>query len=300
MKNTFIIFGWAAFLLAHTPSTAQIENREKSLVDGSIAPYALTLTYAKTTHLIFPSPIRYVDLGSDLVIAGKVEQAENVLRLKAAVRAFEGSTNFSVVTLDGRFYNFDVTYRESPDGFSYDLKSVERATDRNLGIEVLFEETGTTPPSSVALLMKNIHTKNQRLIRHVGSEHFGVRLALIGIYSYNGMYYFHIEIRNRTATPYHLDNLAFKIVDRKLAKRTAVQERPIAPVRQYKPSAVVQPFGSERTVIVLGNLSVTDEETLMAELFEKDGSRNKIQMRVTHSDLLRARAVKDLDLKIRR
>ncbi|MDA4747975.1 conjugative transposon protein TraN, partial [Enterobacter hormaechei] len=49
-----------------------------------------------TTHVIFPSSIRYVDLGSDLLVANKAETIGNVLRVKSAVRDFEEETNFSV------------------------------------------------------------------------------------------------------------------------------------------------------------------------------------------------------------
>lgn len=63
----------------------------------------MEVTYDKTSHLIFPTAIRYVDLGSEYLIAGKAEDAENVLRVKASVRDFEPETNFSVITNDGRF-----------------------------------------------------------------------------------------------------------------------------------------------------------------------------------------------------
>lgn len=48
----------------------------------------LEVTFDKTTHLIFPAPIRYVDLGSQNIIAGKAEDAENVLRIKACRARF--------------------------------------------------------------------------------------------------------------------------------------------------------------------------------------------------------------------
>lgn len=70
---------------------------------GKIEPYKMEVTYDKTSHLIFPTAIRYVDLGSEYLIAGKAEDAENVLRVKASVRNFEPETNFSVITNDGRF-----------------------------------------------------------------------------------------------------------------------------------------------------------------------------------------------------
>ncbi len=66
----------------------------RSIPNGRVVlPYGLSVTYDKTTHLIFPAQIRYVDLGSNNIIAGKADDADNVLRVKAAVRDFETETN---------------------------------------------------------------------------------------------------------------------------------------------------------------------------------------------------------------
>ncbi len=81
----------------------------------------MEVTYDKTSHLIFPTAIRYVDLGSEYLIAGKAEDAENVLRVKASVKDFEAETNFSVITNDGCFYSFNVYYSSYPEALSYDL-----------------------------------------------------------------------------------------------------------------------------------------------------------------------------------
>ena len=40
---------------------------------------------SKTVHVIFPSAIRYVDLGSSDLLAAKADGTENVLRVKAAL-----------------------------------------------------------------------------------------------------------------------------------------------------------------------------------------------------------------------
>lgn len=85
-------------------SQAQNANNTSKLAMGKVEPYQMEVTYTKTSHLIFPAAIRYVDLGSEYLIAGKAEDAENVLRIKATVRDFEEETNFSVITEDGRFY----------------------------------------------------------------------------------------------------------------------------------------------------------------------------------------------------
>ena len=74
--------------------------------DRMIPPYGMEVTYDKTVHVIFPSAVRYVDLGSPNLIAGKADGAENVIRVKATVKNFRTETNFSVITESGSFYTF--------------------------------------------------------------------------------------------------------------------------------------------------------------------------------------------------
>ena len=85
----------------------------KLTFDRLIPPYGLEVTYDKTTHIIFPSAVRYVDLGSPHLIAGKADGAENVIRVKATVRNFREETNFSVITESGSFYTFNVNTQKN-------------------------------------------------------------------------------------------------------------------------------------------------------------------------------------------
>ena len=86
----------------------------KLTFDRMIPPYGLEVTYGKTTHIIFPSSVRYVDLGSPNLIAGKADGAENVIRVKTTVKDFREETNMSVITESGSFYTFNVKYAEEP------------------------------------------------------------------------------------------------------------------------------------------------------------------------------------------
>ena len=51
----------------------------KLTFDRMIPPHGLEVTYNKTVHIIFPSAVRYVDLGSPNLIAGKADGADKVL-----------------------------------------------------------------------------------------------------------------------------------------------------------------------------------------------------------------------------
>ena len=87
-----------------------------------IAPHRIEVTFSKTVHILFPSEVKYVDLGSYDIIADKATGAENVVRIKAAVKGFEGETNFSVITADGCFYSFNVVYKNEPTQLSIEME----------------------------------------------------------------------------------------------------------------------------------------------------------------------------------
>ena len=67
--------------------------------DRMIPPHALEVCYNKTTHIIFPAEITYVDLGNENLVAGLADGAKNVLRVKSAFKSFKHETNLSVITL---------------------------------------------------------------------------------------------------------------------------------------------------------------------------------------------------------
>ena len=96
--RTFILLIMAA--LAGMTCRAQERKPEggvRILTAGQhITPYRIGVPFSKTVHILFPSEVRYVDLGSTDIIAGKADGVENVVRVKATVRDFPGETNFSV------------------------------------------------------------------------------------------------------------------------------------------------------------------------------------------------------------
>ena len=134
--------------------------------DRMIPPHGLEVTYDKTVHVIFPAAVRYVDLGSPNLIAGKADGAENVIRVKATVRDFRAETNMSVITEDGSFYTFNVRYAAEPlllnvemCDFIHDGESANRP---NNAMEVYLTELGSESPLLVRLIMKSIHKQDKR------------------------------------------------------------------------------------------------------------------------------------------
>ena len=53
-----------------------------------VTPRRIEVGFNKTVHILFPSPVTYIDIGSMDIIAGKAAGAENVVRVKAASETF--------------------------------------------------------------------------------------------------------------------------------------------------------------------------------------------------------------------
>ena len=171
-----------------------------------IPPHGLEVTYGKTVHILFPAEVRYVDLGSPDLIAGKADGAENVIRVKSTVKGFQGETNMSVITEDGCFYTFNVRYADEPLLLNVEMTDIihdgESANRPNNAQEVYLNELGSESPMLVRLIMKSIYRQDRRTVKHIGCKRFGVQYLLKGIYTHGGLIYFHTEIRNQSHIPF--------------------------------------------------------------------------------------------------
>lgn len=268
--------------------------------DRMIPPYALEVTFYKTVHIIFPSAIKYVDLGSADIIAGKADGSENVLRVKAALRDFSRETNLAVITEDGSYYTYNVKYADEPVKLNIEMKDFlhdgEAVNRPNNSQEVYLKELGSESPLLVRLIMKSIHKDDKRLVKHIGCKRFGIQYILKGIYTHNGLLYFHTELKNSSNVPFTVDFVSFKVVDRKVAKRTAIQEQVIVPLRAYNYVTEIGGKSRERTVFTLPKFTLPDDKQLVVEINEQNSGRHQ-QFTVTNAELVRARVINELKVK---
>jgi conjugative transposon TraN protein len=264
-----------------------------------IPPLGLEVTYNKTTHILFPASIRYVDLGNNKIIAGVAGDAENVLRIKAAVENFSEETNLAVITDNGYYYTFNVKYADEPDKLSVEMQDFlhdgSTVNRPNNSVEVHLKELNNESPQLVRIIMQAIQKNNFRIIRHIGARGFGVQFLLKGIYSYGGMLYFHTEIRNNSSVDYNIDYLTCKIVDKKTVKRTTTQELVLTPVRSLNQVTTVKGRNTESTVFAIPVFTIMDNKVLQIDLHEANGGRH-LTFNVENKDLVRAREITNFNI----
>ena len=311
MKKIFLMFAFVATVFAANAQETVVSTNPSTgdYFDGltrpltfnrMIPPHALEVTFSKTVHIIFPSAIRYVDLGSSDLLAAKADGTENVLRVKAALRDFSRESNLAVITEDGAYYTFNVKYADEPVKLSIEMTDFihdDEATNRpNNALDIYMHELGQESPLLVKLIMQSIYKNNDREVKHIGSKRFGIQHLLKGIYSHNGLLYFHLQLKNSSNVPFDVDYITFKIVDKKVAKRTAIQEQVIWPLRAHNNVTLIGGKKNERTVFTLPKFTIPDDKHLIIELHEKEGGRHQT-FTVENADLVRAKVINELKTK---
>ena len=268
--------------------------------EGPAEPYRVEVAFDKTVHILFPAAVKYVDLGSANILAGKADGAENVVRIKAAVRGFTGATSFTVITASGVLYTFEALYADSPAQLTVELEDwlhrdpygpfASRQT------YVRLSELGDETPLVVNRIMYTLYKKNKRDIRHIGCKKYGIQTLLKGLYINNDLLYLHTSLRNSSDISFDIDYIRFKVVDKKVAKRTAMQENFIEPVRTYNRLITVDGKATVRGIFVLPKLTLPDDKLLVVEVYEKGGARHQ-SFRIENTDLVAAKPISELHLK---
>ena len=177
--------------------------------------------------------------------------------------------------------------------FIHDGEKVNRPNNAQ---EIYLKELGSESPMLVRLIMKSILGQNKREVKHIGCKRFGIQYLLKGIYTHNGLLYFHTEIKNQSNVPFDVDYITWKIVDKKVAKRTAVQEQIILPLRAQNYATLVPGKKSERTVFTMAKFTIPDDKCLVVELNEKNGGRHQSFV-IENEDLVRAGTINELQVR---
>lgn len=226
--------------------------------------YRFEVAYNKTSHIIFPAKIVYVDTGSDDIISSYAETLENVLRVKANKIDFPLETNLTVATDDGNFWAFYITYNEFPTMLNIDVRSLKyksvngstnnqvfpdggvdniQKTKKDVGYnssDKIFVETKTVNRDSVLIESEEMNnTYASEVFTKIGSysnetslgdESGRVKFEVKGIYNTDDYIFVKLRIYNKSKLKYRLEKVRFWNVDAVKQKNTSYQEIELVPI----------------------------------------------------------------------
>ncbi|WP_400194234.1 conjugative transposon protein TraN [Hymenobacter sp. B81] len=258
-----------------------------SAESGKLSTTPLYVSDQKTTHLVFPYPVTYVDLGNPGIIAAKANSADNIVRVKAAGSSFP-ETNLTVLTSNGKLYLFTVHYQHNPKVLSLDLGAPSTSVTANTGGEAILSNS-PIPQGNLDAYSRLALAWGGASARENANQ-LSVRAGNVG-YQQETLF-FPLHIANKSNVTYDVDFVKFYIQDKKVVKRTAEQAIEITPVYVYNGSArKIAVNGKLQQVYVFKKFTIPDQKQLIIEVYEKGGGRN-VKLRLSTADLLKARTFK--------
>jgi conjugative transposon TraN protein len=266
MRN--LILGWITFALIAPVCKAQDQIQNKSL----------TISYNKTTSLVFPFSITSVDRGSKDLIAQKASGVENVLQVKAGRKDFT-ETNLTVITADGILHQFAVTYSESPASQAITIVANDKPSMLLVknAINEQVVQSGARAVLGQSASGKVCQQSKDQMV-----------LALQDIFVHDNILYYRINVRNKSSINYDIKSLKFIIKDKKKVKRTSSQEVEITPVFVANIVEKIKGYASNTIVYAVKKFTIPDGKVLHVNLFEDNGGRN-LNLKIDNKDILKAR-----------
>ena len=241
--------------------------------DGYELPVTSTLTISDlhTTSLVFSYPIVNVDRGSQDILAQRPKGVENVLQIKAAQQEFVES-NLTVVTTDGKLYNFLIVYEQEPLAFAYDFRNQNKKDEATL-------TEGRNYWHLDALASMAYHDRSRISI---SEKQYDITLSVTGIFIAEDHLFYRITLENDSNISYDIDQLRFFVRDRKVSRRTASQEIEIQPVSYWQRETKIPARSLKSLVVVLPKFTIPDQKNLYLQLTELSGGRH-LQMKIKNT-----------------
>lgn len=296
MKKIVVCIG----LMVAVKGFAQVDQQPQQKctpikTDQVINLMPVEVSYDMTTHIVFPNEISYVDLGNADIVSEKAEKVGNVLKVKANKKNFAG-TNMTVITSDGKYFAFIVSYADIPNVLNIKLSSADfSAVSRKVMLGNYDSTTSVAVFDEVKMNEGEMNkyayelVKKRRHLRHLGQEKYDMQVNIKNIYVKDNVLFFSFYFKNASEVNYDIDFIKFYIKDERIAKRTAQQELELSPLYSFNQDNTGTIAGKSKTIKVycFQRFTIPDNKVFTIEVFEKNGGR-KFSFDIMNKDIIEA------------
>lgn len=245
------------------------------------------ITEDLSIHFVSPEPIQYVDISTHHIVGNL--PVKNVLRIKAVKDSLKNiqfglvNRDVAVITIVGEKFmaQYNVAYIADaervnlPTSIHIDPSSMQPLDNPSVG----FSEPELREFATSIL-------KRKRQFHSVSSKAYGLKSELNNIYTVGDYVFLDLTYSNNTNLKYDVDQIRFKIDDKKIVKATNVQSVEIEPVfTLYKNTSFKRSF---RNIYVFRKFTFPGNKVLNIEMTEIQISGRLINLQLDYSDLLNA------------
>lgn len=248
----------------------------------------LTLNKDVSTIITASEPIRLVDISTDSVVGDK--PLSNVIRLKPTSGNHEDGEVMGIATIITERYR--VQY-----ALVYTSRLKEAVTDKEIDLieRNAFHnpEVSMSTTDMVGYAMRVWQSPAK--YRSTFTKQNKLTMRLNNIYVVGEYFFIDFSVKNDTNLPFDIDEIRFKLQDKKQQKATNVQTIELKPALLLDRS--VRFYKGYRNVVVLKKMTFPNDKVLTIELSEKQISGRTISMNLDYEDVLSADSFDRLLLK---
>ena len=229
----------------------------------------LTVNEQVTTVITATEPVRFVDISTDKVVGD--QPINNTIRLKPKEGAdvHEDGEILAIVTIVTERYRTQYA-------LIYTTRLQEAVADKTI-----------QPEEKIAY--------NNARIRNVSTKMHRMVIRLNNIYTVGDYFFLDFSIENRTNIKFDIDEMRFKLADKKQSKATNSQVIELTPAMTLE-NATSFKYGY-RNIVVLKKMTFPNDKVLTIELSEKQISGRTLSLNIDYEDVLSADSFNHLMLK---
>lgn len=276
MRKLFIAL---CTLVSTLSGTAQTLPSGENVTFAGENPEELKVIYVNkdvSTHFIAMEDIKYVDISvSDIV--GDIPTG-NAIRIKPIK---EGASGVITLVTERFFVQYMLVYSNDI-AKAYTRFNIPYADLRSY----MNPETNMTKAQMYDYAHRMFISDNK--FYDVSSKSNLMKIVLNNIYTFDKYFFIDISMFNKTKIRYDIDQIRFKIEDKKQTKATNFQSIEILPLMQINKNLVFKK--SYKNIFVFEKFTFPDEKVLTVEISEKQISGRTITLRIDYADVLHADA----------
>ena len=239
----------------------------------------LTVNEHVTTVITCGEPIRLVDISTDMVVGDK--PIENTLRVKPKEGGHEDGQVLAIVTIvTERFrtqYALVYTTRIEEAVCDKEVQPSECVPYHNPAVSMSTEE--------MVVFARRIWNSPARY-RSVKTHRHHMTMRLNNIYTVGEYFFLDFSVENRTHLRFDIDELRFKLSDKKTTKSTNHQVLNLEPVFLLDKRDFFK-YGY-RNVAVLPKMTFPNDKVLTIEISDRQISGRTIGLTIDYEDVLDA------------
>lgn len=248
----------------------------------------LTVNENVTTVITASEPILFVDISTEKVAGDK--PIENTIRLKPKEGGHEDGDVLAIVTIVTERYR-------SQYALIYTTRLEEAVSDK----EVQQDERNAFHNPAVSMSTEDMVRYARRIwnspaqYRNIKTNKHHMTMRLNNVYTVGEYFFIDFSVENKTNLRFDIDEIRFKLCDKKQHKSTNVQEINLEPVLLLDKS---QHFRrGYRNVVVLKKMTFPNDKVLTIEMSEQQISGRTISMTIDYEDILSADSFNTMLLK---